>query len=413
MNPRYQRIEHCRISPSRELVPVLDLGEMALTGTFPDATEVDPPKVPLELVWCPQSGLVQLAHAMDASLLFGNHYGYRSGLNGSMVEHLRAKVASLEELVSPDPGDIVVDIGSNDATTLKAYRTAGLRRLGIDPTGAKFREFYPPEIQVVSDFFTASAYRGVHAESARIVTSIAMFYDLDEPISFAREVASILRHDGVWHLEQSYLPSMLHQNSYDTICHEHLEYYSLQVMQRIMDAADLRIVDVSLNDINGGSFALSVTHRANRSLATQQARIDQLLQAEQQLGLDTPRPYQEFKNRVLAQRERLRALVASLRADGKRIVGYGASTKGNVTLQYCGFGPDDIEAIAEVNQDKFGHRTPGTNIPIVSEEQARSLRPDYFLVLPWHFRASILRRETEYLASGGRFIFPFPQVEIV
>lgn len=409
----YTEISACRVGGGNDLVSVLNLGHQALTGVFPK-TASDPVTVgPLELVWCPSSGLLQLKHSYDASEMYGDNYGYRSGLNQSMVSHLTDKVAYLERLARPKAGDVIVDIGSNDATTLKAYATPGLRRIGIDPTGTKFSEYYPGDIALVPDFFSADAYRSVESKQAKIVTSIAMFYDLESPIAFATQVASILAGDGIWHFEQSYMPAMLRTNSYDTICHEHLEYYSLRVVETILKAAGLQLVDVVMNGVNGGSFAVTAAKLDNRSIKPNRAVIDWLLAQEERLGLNTPRPYRDFEERVFRHREDLTRLIRSLNADGKKILGYGASTKGNVTLQFCGLTADDIPAIAEVNVEKFGRVTPGTHIPIISEAEAKAMRPDYFLVLPWHFKDGILRREKEYLANGGRFIFPFPEIEII
>jgi len=384
-----------------------------LTGVFPKINDAPITKGPLELIWCPNCGLVQLRHTYAADEMYGDNYGYRSGLNQYMVDHLTSKVAFLERLAVPRAGDVVLDIGSNDATTLKAYKTDGLRRIGIDPTGKKFSQYYTQEITLVPDFFSAAAFQSVCRNQAKLVTSIAMFYDLESPIEFVRQIAAILADDGIWHFEQSYMPSMLRMNSYDTICHEHLEYYSLAVVKRILDAVGLRLVDVFMNAVNGGSFAVTAAKRENRSVRENQAVIEWLLEQEARMGLSTPRPYRDFEERVFRHREDLCRLVRALRADGKTILGYGASTKGNVVLQFCGFTPDDIAAIAEVNPDKFGCFTPGTKIPIVSEAEARAMKPDYFLVLPWHFKEGILRREKEYLSSGGKMIFPFPEIEII
>ena len=239
-----------------------------------------------------------------------------------------------------------------------------------------------------------------------------MFYDLEEPIAFAREVESILAPGGIWHFEQSYMPSMLRLTSYDTVCHEHLEYYSFSVIRRILEAADLRAIDVRMNSVNGGSFAVTAVRRKDARRGSERV-LDWTLQQEENMGLATPRPYRDFEERVFRHRTDLRALLEALAADGKKVVGYGASTKGNVVLQFCGIGPELVSCIAEVNEDKFGAFTPGTGIPIVSEAEARAMEPDYFLVLPWHFREGIVRREAQYLANGGRMIFPFPEIEIV
>jgi C-methyltransferase C-terminal domain/Putative zinc binding domain/Methyltransferase domain len=409
----YKEIKNCRVGGSGHLVAVLNLGHQALTGVFPSNAGESVTVGPLELAWCPDSGLLQLKHTYNSAEMYGDNYGYRSGLNQSMVTHLADKVAYLERLVSLKAGDVVIDVGSNDATTLKAYQTKGLKRIGIDPTGKKFAEYYPADISLVPDFFSADAYRSIEKQPARIVTSIAMFYDLDSPISFAQQVESILADDGIWHFEQSYMPSMLRMNSYDTICHEHLEYYSLGVVKTILEKSGMRLVDVAMNSVNGGSFAVTATKASNKSIKSNDAVVNWLLDQEDRMGLNTPRPYRDFEERVFRHRDDLTRLIRALNADGKKVLGYGASTKGNVVLQFCGLTAEDIPAIAEVNPEKFGKVTPGTHIPIISEADAKAMKPDYFLVLPWHFKDGILRREKEYLASGGKFIFPFPEIEIV
>jgi hypothetical protein len=411
--PSYRELDRCRVSGSKNLVSVLNLGHQVLTGVFPKEPNAAITSGPLELVWCSDGGLLQLRHSYEASEMYGENYGYRSGLNQSMVNHLGEKVRYLERMVPLASGDVVVDIGSNDATTLKAYSATGIRRIGIDPTGAKFRQYYTDDIQLVPDFFSADAYRAIEKRPAKIVTSIAMFYDLDAPVNFARQIESILADDGVWHFEQSYMPSMLRMNSYDTICHEHLEYYSLGVVCGILAAAGLKVLDVGMNAVNGGSFAVTAVKTSNRTAKENRPIIDWLLEQEARMGLNTPRPYRDFEERVFRHRDDLTRLIRALNADGKKVLGYGASTKGNVVLQFCGFTAQDIPAIAEVNPDKFGCYTPGSKIPIISEADARAMKPDYFLVLPWHFKDGIVRREREYLATGGKMIFPFPEIEII
>ena len=408
----YQEIDRCRISGSHNLIPVLSLGTQSLTGVFPKEPGAAITEGPLDLVWCPASGLLQLKQSYDLREMYGLNYGYRSGLNQSMVTHLNRKVGYLERLCPLSAGDAVIDIGSNDATLLRAYR-ASCRRIGVDPAGEKFRHYYTGGLELVPDFFSAELVRARLGNSkAKIVTSIAMFYDLEDPAAFVSQVAGLLDPRGIWHFEQSYMPSMLRTNAYDTICHEHLEYYSLATVKALVERCGLRIVDVQTNAINGGSFAVTAClpaapYRPNATV------IDWLLGQEDRMGLTTPRPYREFEQRVFEHRNNLVRLVRALRADGKTICGYGASTKGNVLLQFCGFSAPDIRAIAEVNPDKFGCFTPGTNIPIVSESEARAIAPDYFLVLPWHFKEGILAREQAYLEAGGKMLFPLPEIEIV
>lgn len=405
-------LTECRIGGGSTLIPILDLGVQKLTGVFPIDAGEPVTEGPLRLVWCPDSGLVQLDHSYDLGEMYGDNYGYRSGLNQSMVRHLTAKMHELERLAELSAGDVVLDIGSNDATSLKAYTTPGLTRVGIDPTGAKFREHYTDDIRLVPDFFSADAFRTASDRGAKIITSIAMFYDLESPIDFARQIEEVLAPGGLWHFEQSYLPSMLRMTSYDTVCHEHLEYYSLSVVAKILTEAGLRPVDVKMNSVNGGSFAVTAVRQDDHRHG-QDAVIDWLLEQEERMGLGTPRPYREFEERVYRHREDLMRLLRSLKDAGKTVLGYGASTKGNVLLQFCNVTTDEVACIAEVNPDKFGRVTPGTNIPIISEADARAMNPDYFLVLPWHFKDGIVQREAEFLGGGGRMILPFPEIEIV
>jgi hypothetical protein len=412
VRPGYTRIEKCRVGGSRTLISVLNLGHQELTGVFPKSRKAAISSGLLELLWCPDSGLLQLAHSHEASEMYGENYGYRSGLNQSMVDHLTRKIRQLERRADLKSGDTVLDIGSNDCTSLKAYKTPNLQRIGIDPTGNKFKSYYPDDVALVPDFFSSANYNKVASKRAQIVTSIAMFYDLDDPIGFARQIEAVLAPDGLWHFEQSYMPSMLRMTSYDTICHEHVGFYSLSVVERILDAAGLKLVDVEMNAINGGSFAVTAA-KSSSAVKVNRPVIEWLLEQEQRMGLNTPKPYRDFEERVFRHRTDLIRLLDGLVADGKRVLGYGASTKGNVLLQFCGITEKHLAAIADVNPEKFGAFTPGTRIPIVSETEARAMEPDYFLVLPWHFKDGILRREQEFLDRGGKMIFPFPEIEIV
>ena len=391
---------------------VLDLGVQALTGRFPRSTEDEIPRGRLDLHRCPSCHLVQLAENPPLDQMYGAGYGYRSGLNAGMVTHLQQKVARLEAKVGLAPGDVVLDIGSNDATLLRSYRTQGLERVGIDPVGANYRENYVDGLALVPEFFSEAAWSKAGVSSKpRLITSIAMFYDLERPAVFAKDIAAVLAPDGVWHFEQSYLPAMLRKVSYDTICHEHLEYYSLAAVEAILASADLQVIDVQMNDANGGSFAVTAAHR-DGPRAVKTPHVEWLRGKESQLQLNQPEPYARFAQRVAEHRDRLRSLVRDSRSAGARVAAYGAATKGNVLLQYCGFAPDDLGFVIEVNEDKFGCFTPGTGIPIVSEAEGFSRNPDYLLVLPWHFRSGILARETDYLRRGGRLIFPLPDIEI-
>jgi len=412
-------IRKCRVCGNSNLTQILDLGSQAATGVFPKSPDERVFCGPLQLIKCVEDsgadtcGLVQLGHSYDSSLLYGRHYGYRSGLNASMVEHLRRQAERIKQRVPLSSGDIILDIGSNDGTFLAALMEPGVTAVGMDPTAEKFRKYYRPEIHVIPELFSAASFRrDLGAKKAKLVTSIAMFYDLDEPFSFMQEVASLLADDGIWVFEQSYLPTMVENTSYDTVCHEHQEYYALKQIVWMTERAGLTIVDVKMNNINGGSFSV-VAARTGSSTVSSASGVEELLSKERRSGFGSLAVYEDFRERVFRHRDELAKTLHAALSRGKKILGYGASTKGNVILQFCGLTPKQLPAIAEVNPDKFGCYTPGTLIPIISEPEAHALRPDSFVVLPWHFRENLLEREAAYLASGGEMIFPLPKIEVV
>jgi hypothetical protein len=408
----YSEIVNCRICHNTNLINVLSLGEQALTGVFPHHMSDNVSCGPLDLAWCTKCGLLQLKQSYNLDEMYGDNYGYRSGLNAYMVNHLTNKIKTLENLVQLTKKDLVLDIGSNDATSLKAY-TVKCKKVGIDPTGTKFQSFYTDDIDLIPDFFSKEVFSKKYpTEKAKIVTSIAMFYDLEEPAAFVKDIGAILSDTGIWHFEQSYMPSMLRSNAYDTVCHEHLEFYSFKVIKSLLEDCGLRVMDVQMNSINGGSFAVTACKK-NAPYRSNHPVIEWMLRQEDDMRLDTPRPYRNFEEKVFLHRKNLLGLVEALISDGKTIFGYGASTKGNVLLQFCGLTSKHIPYIADVNEDKFGCFTPGTHIPIISEKEARAMKPDYFLVFPWHFKHSILEREREFMERGGKFIFPLPEIEIV
>ncbi|MFA5839224.1 MAG: class I SAM-dependent methyltransferase [Candidatus Margulisiibacteriota bacterium] len=415
----YKEISKCRICGNSDLVPVLDLGVQALTGVFPKTKDQLVTSGPLILVKCQEDeegkhcGLLQLKHSYDLGEMYGDNYGYRSGLNHSMVQHLNAKVKRILAAVELKANDLVIDIGSNDSTLLQAYPNKGYVLAGIDPTGIKFKQYYPSHVQLVPDFFSAAAVKKNWGEKkAKIITSIAMFYDLEAPLDFMRQVYDVLADDGVWVFEQSYMPTMLEMNSYDTACHEHLEYYRLKQIKWMADRVGFKILDIEFNKINGGSFSVMLAKKQSQ-YAENVSLVNEILLKEEALGLNILKPYSEFKARVFAHRDQLRAFVEAANKRGEKVFGYGASTKGNVILQFCNLTEKDIPFIAEVNIDKFGCYTPGTLIPIISEDDARRLNPDYFMVLLWHFKDSIILKEKNFMSRGRGLVFPLPNIETI
>jgi NDP-4-keto-2,6-dideoxyhexose 3-C-methyltransferase len=409
----YKKVEKCRICGNTHLECVLDLGEQMLTGVFPREKNAKVTVGPLRLVKCTGGdevcGLLQMEHSYDLGEMYGENYGYRSGLNVSMVSHLHSKVKKILTQVELREGDLVIDIGSNDSTTLQAYPDASVSLVGIDPTGVKFHSYYPPHIQLIPDFFSSALVKArFPGKKAKVVTSFAMFYDLEDPTDFMRQVYEVLADDGVWVFEQSYMPTMLETNSYDTVCHEHLEFYALKQIKWMADKVGFRIIDVEFNDVNGGSFSITVA-KAKGNL-TIVPSVQKILDAEREQGLDTLAPYQAFAKRAEQTKNDLLAFIKNAHAQGKTIAALGASTKGNVLLQYCGLTEKDIAFVGEVNAEKYGCYTPGTWIPIIPEAVVLAKSPDYLIVLPWHFR-KFFQGQEKYKQSN--LVFPLPNLEVL
>lgn len=406
----YRPITHCRVCKSAALTPILDLGFQALTGVFPKSPDQVVERGPLRLVKCIDAagcGLVQMAGSYDPDVMYGDDYGYRSGLNATMTRHLQAKVRRILDIAPLKAGDLVVDIGSNDGTTLGFYPDI-YRLVGVDPTGTKFRQYYPQNVTLIADFFSREGLeKQIGPQRARVVTSFSMFYDLEAPLDFMREVLSLLEDDGIWVFEQSYLPAMMATNSYDTACHEHLEYYSLSTIKWMADKAGGTIVDVEFNDINGGSF--SVTMARKGSPLPEFSQLAEVIGREVREGVNALSSYEAFAERVAQSREALVAFLANAKREGKVVCGLGASTKGNVLLQYCGLTKDDISFIGEVNSDKFSAYTPGTLIPILSEDELIKRKPDYVIVLPWHFRNFF---DSNPKLKDLALVYPLPELAI-
>lgn len=408
-------VDSCRICDNRELVPVLDLGAQAVTSVFPRTREQVVPAVPLELVRCSPSGcgLVQLRHTTDLELMYGHGgYGYRSSIRPYMVNHLHGIVGQITDLARLGAGDLVVDIGSNDSTLLRGY-PAGPELVGFDPNGEQFRDLYPAHVDLVADYFSRKAFTERYGERrAKVVTSIAMFYDLPRPVEFVQDIYDILDEDGLWISEQAYLPSMLDMLAYDAICHEHLEYYALQQLEWMAAQVGFTLIRAEITEVHGGSLRLTMAKNGGHH-AVDEAGIAAIRRGEEAAALHTMAPFERFAASARTHRDRLREFLDASRAAGKLTLGYGASTKGNVILQYCGLSERDLPVIGEVNADKAGCFTPGSAIPIVSEEDAKARKPDQLLVLPWGYRDSFIEREREFLANGGSLVFPLPELEVV
>jgi NDP-4-keto-2,6-dideoxyhexose 3-C-methyltransferase len=411
----------CRVCAGA-LVPVLSLGEHYVSDfVAPDAP--DGLRAPLELMLCRRCHLLQLKHTVPAEALYRN-YWYRSGTNKTMRDALADIANTAERLIHLGAGEAVLDIGCNDGTLLASYKTGGVFKIGFDPAENLAGWSRPVADRIVTSFFDSIPFTHDSQLSAyrpKIITSIAMFYDLEDPKQFVSDIKAVLHPNGLWIVQMSYLPMMLKQNEVGNICHEHLEYYSMQSFEYLLGLFDLEIVDVELNEINGGSLRAYIRHRGAdgsvfgdatyRGLAAERVRA--MRENEIKLGLDDTRTYAEFAFWVERIKSDVVDFIRTQVGKGKKVYVYGASTKGNTVLQYFGLDRTLITAAAERNPDKWGKVTVGTRVPIVSEDAARAAKPDYFLVLPWHFVEEFQAREKHYLLAGGRFILPAPRFALI
>ena len=406
------KINQCRSCSSKSLKKLYSLGNQYLTGIFPKYKSEKVPKGELSMVICKKCDLLQLENSFDVNVMYGKNYGYLSSLNPHMIKHLKIKSEKLKKISNLASNDIIIDIGSNDGTFLSNFKKTN-KLIGVDPTIKKLKKFYRKDIITTPNFFDSQIVsKYIKKRKAKIITSISMFYDLPSPIKFAQDIYECLDDNGIWHLEQSYMPLMLKNISYDTICHEHLEYYSLKTIKYIFDYVGFKIIDLEFNDINGGSFAISVSKKKSRY--PEYSRIvNWLLSKEEKFKYNSPSTHLKFFKSVKQHKLLLKDLLSNLIDMKKKVIGYGASTKGNVILQYCNLNSKNIKFIVDVNKDKNNKFTPGSLIKITSEKEIKKYKPDYMLVLPWHFKNFILQKEKNYLNQGGKLIFPLPDIEIV
>ena len=407
-------ITECRSCGSTDLTPILSLGSQYPSNfvelnSIPDKNK----QIPLELIFCEKKdcGLLQLKHTVSRELLY-KEYWFRSGLNEKMVDALKDITKSVEKRLSLSENDIVLDIGCNDGTLLRSYRSK-VRLVGFEPASNLVNEASKDTDLIINNFF--SFYEFVqHFPNERIkaITSIAMFYDLEDPNSFVSDIVNCLDQDGIWVIQMAYLIPMLELNAFDNIVHEHLEYWSLKSVKRLLEEHGLEIFDVELNDVYGGSFRIFIKTKKNEKTNIENS-VDEFLKKEDEFGLEKKETYLNFANRVNSLKDKLNDFIKEELSNGKSIYAYGASTKGNTLLQFYNLNNKLILKAADRDSRKFGKMTIGSNIPVISEEQARDEKPDYFLVLPWHLVDFFKERESEFFKNGGKFIVPLPDFKIV
>jgi SAM-dependent methyltransferase len=407
---------------SKFVKKLFSLGELYVSDFITKDEDARAGKHDMTLVIDERYGAARLEKCTPIHSMFGK-YWYRSGINQTMRTELKGIVDSITSVQKLNEGDLWLDIACNDGTLL-SFVPDGIKKLGIDPAEDSFKnESSKIADEVIQDFFTLQNFKKskFKKKKAKVVTCIAMFYDLDEPVEFLKDVTKVLDDDGLFVLQMSYTPLMIKQLAFDNICHEHVYYWGLASIEKLLKKAGLKIVDCQLNDVNGGSFRIYIKKKKSdvSTFATApyrdvcNVRVESLIKWEKGLKLDKEEIWLDFYNRIEALKKETVDFIKAEKAKGKVICGYGASTKGNTLLQYFGLDNTLIDAIAERSHYKFGLKTIGTNIPILSEEDVRAMNPDYMLVLPWHFIAEFVKREDEFLSKGGKFIVPCPNFQII
>ena len=405
-------IKKCRSCNNENLVFLFTLGNLAFTGKFPNKFQKIP-KAKLTLVMCGNCKLIQLDRNFNRNYLYGKDYGYRTGINKTMTEHVKSVARMALKKIKLLPGDVVLDIASNDATLLNSYTSKSIIKVGIDPLVNKYKKYYKKINYSFSNFFSEKIIpKNLKKKKFKIITALSMFYDLPKPNNFLNDVKKILHKDGIFILEHADLYSIYKNNVFDTICHEHLEYYSSTVIFNMLKMHDLEVFDHKFNDINGGSSQYFICHK-NSKFKINTKRINKIKSLEKEMKLSNVSTYKKFYKKINDIKKKLNFLIKEINEKNQVIHGYGASTKGNVLLQYLGIDNNSIKYISERNPKKFNKFTPGTKIKIISEENSRKKRPDYYLVLPWHFKKEIIAREKKIRANGCKFIFPLPKLSIV
>lgn len=404
----FKKIKKCRISNDKKLVKIGKLGNFSLTGTFNKKKNNLDKKTPIELVFSNKSKLLQLAHNYNENELFGKNYGYRSSLNKSMISHLKKKREYLIKIAKPKKNDLILDVGSNDGTLLNLY-TNKFKRYGVDPTAKKFLKYYQKDIKVIPKIFKKNIFS--KKIKFKIITAIAMFYDLRDPLSFCKQVENNLDKEGVFHVEIAYLPDILKLYSFDTFCQEHLTYFSFISFNNLIKQTKFKIIDYHRNGINGGSINFDIVFK-NSKYKPNKNKLQKIINTENKLGINNSSTFKKFYKDLIYKAKKINSKILEIKKKNMTIYGYGASTKGNVLLQLCNLDDKIIDGIYDVNKEKFDLYTPGSNIKIISEKKIKSNKNDYILFLIWHFKKSILQNFKKYNFKNTKYIWPFPSIKI-
>ena len=406
------KIKKCRNCKNNNFLKLFSLGKLAFTGKFSKNKNTQIKKDFLNLVICTNCKLVQIDRNFNSKYLYGKDYGYRSGINLTMTNHLKETANKLSILTKLKAGENILDIASNDGTLLNSYPKNSFT-VGVDPIINKLSKFYNKRHLKINDFFSFKKLLQFKIKKKfKIITAISVFYDLKDPNSFLRDINKIIDiKNGIFLLEHADLYSIIKKNLFDTICHEHLTYYSSKIIINMARNNNFKVIDIERNNINGGSTRFYFAHKKS-SYNEKKKKILRFLNDEKKTKLENVETFKKFYKKILRLKNSLNFFIDSLLKNKKIIHGYGASTKGNVLLQFYGIGRDKIKYIADRNIEKKNHYTPGTKIKIITEKKSRSLKPDYYLVLPWHFKKEILIREKKLIKKSTKFIFPLPEVSV-
>ena len=390
---------------------LFSLGKMSFTGKFPKSFLHNVPKAQLNLLMCKKCKLVQLDRNFNIKYLYGKDYGYRTGINQTMTDHVKKTVKTGTAMVNLKAKDHVLDIASNDATLLNFYNR-NVVTVGIDPLVDKYKKYYKKINYYSSNFFHISEIKKLKLKKKfKIISALSVFYDLRDPNKFLKHVKKLLEKKGIFILEHADLYMIIKNKIFDTICHEHLGFFSSKVIIDMIRNNGLKVFHHEYNDINGGSSRYYICHK-NADYKIKNS-IKKVLQSEKKVGLHSKKIFENFFKDILNQRVKLQKIIKKIKDEKQIIHGYGASTKGNVLLQFYNINNKDVTYIADRNPLKYNLFTPGTKIRIISENNSRKLKPDYYLVLPWHFKKEILSREKMVKKRGTKFIFPLPRVNII
>ena len=396
----------CKNCKHNFLEKIVKIGKQPLSGFFYPNKKKKLEKYSLDLHKCPKCHLVQLSNLANTKKMYGSHYGYKTSVSKMMLLHLKEKIQRLKKFKFIKKGNNILDIGSNDASFLKLLGNK-YNLYGIDPSAKKFKNNYK-NMKLITNFFSKkNVLKNVKNKDIKfdLISSFAIFYDVENPNSFCKDIEMMLNENGIWICEFSYLPLMLKNLTFDQICHEHIMYYTFSVFEKILINNNLKVLDIKINEINGGSIEVVIA-KINSKRIPNYSLIKKLRLDEKKI---TNKSYQNFSKRIKKVSSDLNLFVSK----NSPIVGYGASTKGNIVLNYANLGSKKIEYICDANTKKYGHYTPGTNIKIISKEKMRALNPKYLLVLIWSFRSEIIKQELNYLKKGGNLIFHLPKFHIV